>query len=398
MGWKDNWFISDSTKESSAVEDSLDRLEEPDISGAYTRSFGLGGFGQTKDLGGGDLGGEEEPIEPEEGTVDYLVPAIAIGAGELLRLREKIPALPESFRAFGHKAPRFVGSKGIAFTMATHAADAGSFLGRKFLESLPGGEGRAGLEQKYIDIGAGVSGGAAAWGTYKGLPALANLIKTNVKIGMAHHVIPRLIEEASVSAYKTVVNAAVPGAYKGKTVIKKVMEKTPGFKKGTVKGILRKHPQLKDVKKIVPSAVERKATTAAAKASIKIEKELIEAMAKTMGTKDAKTWGDITKRLMNPNVAQKVGKFIAKRMPSVALKLGVSSAGFVFPEVWSTAAGAVGIAATAYDLYNATQYIPGLLDIIFEDAPVETQEDQIINDFTSPDSVVSAIRSGRMVP
>tara|TARA_R100001530_G_scaffold135902_2_gene114456 strand:- start:11187 stop:12404 length:1218 start_codon:yes stop_codon:yes gene_type:complete len=392
MGWKDNWFIDDTTKQL----DSLNRISgdttgvDTSLGGgleSYRKSFGLDPFGSTGDTTVADTGtGDEGRVEPREETSDYLIPAIAIGAGELLGLAKKMPGMPESFKAFGHKATRLSGSKSLAFMLATHAADAGSILGRKFLESIPGGEGRGGLEKKYIDIGTGIAGGGAAWGTYKGLPALTNLITKHVKTGMAHHVLPKLVEEAGVAAYKTVIDAGAPGAYKGKTVVKQVMEKTPGFKKGTTTGKLRKHPQLKPVKTIVPSALEKKAVLASTKASQVVEKELVESLSKHIGEKGTKTWAQINARLLkNPNVALKLGKFLGNRMPGLALKLTAGTAGLVFPEWMSSVAGGIALVSAGLDLYNASQYIPGIMDMIFEDDPVASEEDQLIDNFIEED-------------
>jgi hypothetical protein len=58
------------------------------------------------------------------------------------------------------------------------------------------------------------------------------------------------------------------------------------------------------------------------------------------------TIGHVMKQLAKPSVAKEV----AKLAPSLALKLGISSAGFVAPEGISTVLGGLGLAWTAYDL------------------------------------------------
>jgi hypothetical protein len=71
-------------------------------------------------------------------------------------------------------------------------------------------------------------------------------------------------------------------------------------------------------------------------------------IAAALGGGTATNWtiGKVMKQIAKPSVA----KEIIKLAPGLAVKLGISSAGFVAPEGVSTVLGGIGLAWTAYDL------------------------------------------------
>jgi len=275
-------------------------------------------------------------IEIDDKTIDKLLPTVGIAGawGGSKLLGWKSPSMPEGIWPKTKARTRKYGAKGAAFTLAYRAAEWGR---EHATETL-------GLNPKLSYV----AGGAAGLGVYKALPALANLIASEVKLGMAHEAVPRLIKTAGMEAFRA--SAKVLGKEGGyKTIVK-------GAKIGMEGG-----------KWIQASLAEKTAREA-------MEKKLIQEMSTRMGPKRAKTWLDVGKQLVKPNVAMTVGKYLGKIAPKIAAKLAASATATAIPEPVSTTVGLLGLAWTAYDVFKLIQYYPELKKMIFEDAPAPTEE------------------------
>ena len=285
-------------------------------------------------------GGQEVPEEggltmPEvsQETVDKIIPAIAIGAGEVLT-RAGDFALPAGLKA---KA-RTLGVKGTAFTLAIRANEFGKDFARNFL----------GMEKG--SIGEATIGGVATYKTWRGIPEIVKNISSNVKIGMATEVVDDVVTQASKSA------------------VNKVLEK------GAAIGASRKNSL----------AV---ATKAGNKAAEEMSKQTAQVLKERMGKEAVEGWDDVTKRLMNPRVAARVGRYLGAVAPKLSAKLAMSSAAMAIPEGVSTALGLAGMAWTAYDIFNLAKQMPALHALIWEGTPEESVEDAFINEATAADTL-----------
>ena len=317
--------------DTSAVQ-SLEGLE------AYQQSFGLfgGPTGAFTSLGEG--GAEEEgmlsDVEISQSTMDKLTPAIAIGAGEILT-RAGDFKIPEGFKP----KIRAGGAKGVAFTLAVRANKIGYDFAREKLGMT--------------ETGAVVTGGGATYAAWKGIPALANHISSNVKIGMTTEVIEGVVEQASKSAYSEIIKQGVEiGASKTNTM--------------------------------------NAANMAGREVREAVQKETADVLKERMGKTAAQGWDDVTKRLLNPTVSARVGRYLAKVAPKTAAKLALSSTAVIIPEGVSTALGVGGLIWTAYDIMNLAKQMPALYALIFEDAPEESVEDKVMDQMAAQDNLFPA--------
>ena len=317
--------------DTSAVQ-SLEGLE------AYKQSFGLFG-GPTGAFTSLEEGGTEEEgmlsdVEISQSTMDKLTPAIAIGAGEILT-RAGDFKIPEGFKP----KIRAGGAKGVAFTLAVRANKIGYDFAREKLGMT--------------ETGAVATGGGATYAAWKGIPAIANHISSNVKIGMATEVMESVVEQASKSAMSEVIKqGAEMGASKTNT--------------------------LNAANMLVPKVREE------------VQKETAEALKERLGKTAAQGWDDITKRLMNPNVSARVGRYLATVAPKTAAKLALSSTAVVVPELASTVLGIGGLMWTAYDIMNLAKQMPALYSLIFEDTPEESVEDKDMDQMAAQDNLFPA--------
>ena len=140
-------------------------------------------------------GSDQEVIEEGGGmpevskeAMDKIMPAIAIGAGEIIS-RGWDFTLPPGLKA---KA-RTLGVRGTAFTLAVRANEFGKSFARNILGMEKGSMGEATV------------GGVATWKTYKVIPEIVKNISSNVKIGMATEVIDNVVTQASKSAVNKVL-------------------------------------------------------------------------------------------------------------------------------------------------------------------------------------------------
>jgi len=326
-------------------DDEFDTLETTEIESTrqiVSGSDGLPGY-DTQDV-------EEEP-KPEISldVVDKILPAVGIGAGELIKYAfKKGPSFPVGWS----QKMRKLGTKGVAYTMALDAYS----LTKDTFESYN-------VRPGFAMAGSAVAGGTA----YKGSQALFRLsinMANNIKVGMASTAVERVMREASEEVYK------------------EIMEK--GGKMASRSAAAQASARLF-------------ATDAAEEAS----KRVFTVIKQRLGEEGAKHLDDVTRQLLKPTIAMKVGKFLGKRAPSLAAKLTVSAGAFAVPEPVSSVLGAAGMIWTAYDVFNLMQEMPDLYNIIFEEPkPVGSDEgayfttpsepsieDQIIRDMVEMEKV-----------
>ena len=320
-----------------AAIDSLENLSESNLGGAYYRNLGMDMFG------GDSLAGEEGPqglipdIEVSESAMDNIAPAIAIGAGEFITRAGKGFDIPAGVSA----KLRAGGPRGVAFTLATR----GYAFGRDFAREHLGHGGK-----RMTETASAAVGGATAIGAWKGLPSLINHIGSNVKLGMATEVLDEVVEEAVRGVSKEV------------------------FEQGAAMG------------------AKRASTTVAAELlSKEAKKEMVkqtsEVMKERMGKVAAEGWDDVAKRLMNPTVSQRVGRYLGRAAPKLAARLAVSSTATIIPEGVSTVLGIGGLMWTAYDIFNLSKQMPELYALIFEEDP--KIEDSVMDGLASDPDIFS---------
>ena len=277
-----------------------------------------------------DDGGLAIPEVSQE-TMDKITPAIGIGVGELLT-RGRGLGFPEGLKP----KIRAGGAKGLAFTVAIRANEMGRDFGKEYLGMKEGA--------------AAVTGGVAAYGAWKGVPWLAKTVLADVKIGMATEVIEGLVTEAGKGAWKeTIEQGAKIGARRANTI--------------------------------------NAASLLGKEAMKKISDETAQVLKERMGKVAAEGWDDVTKRLLNPSVSAKVGKYLGAVAPKLSAKLALSVTAIAIPEGVSTFLGGLGLAWTAYDILNLAKQMPELHALIFEDTPEESIEDAFIDEATASDTL-----------
>jgi len=311
--------------DTSAVQ-SLDQFN------AYQQSFGLGGGGPENAFTAlDDDEGMLSDVEISQSTMDKLTPAIAIGAGEILT-RAGDFRIPEGIKP----KIRAGGARGVAFTLAVRANKIGYDFAREKLGMT--------------ETGATLTGGGATYAAWKTVPSIVNHISSNVKIGMTTEVIESVVEQASKSAYSEIIKQGVEiGASKTNTI--------------------------------------NAANLAARELRESVQKETADVLKERMGKTAAQGWDDVAKRLMNPNVSARVGRFLATAAPKTAAKLALSTTATIIPEGVSTVLGLAGMAWTAYDIFNLAQQMPELYALIFEDTPEESVEDKVMNEMSAQDDL-----------
>ena len=115
--------------------------------------------------------------------------------------------------------------------------------------------------------------------------------------------------------------------------------------------------------------------------------ETMQVLKERMGKTASEGFDDVAKRLMNPRVTARVGRFLGAHAPKLSAKLALSSTAMAIPEGFSTALGALGMAWTVYDIFNLAKQMPALHALIFEDTPEESVEDTFMNEATAADSL-----------
>ena len=342
--WGEDWF--------SGIGGNQEAIGALDLVEADTSNIdAIGSLNAIKtlqpDFGLGDnpweialTGSDQEVIEEGGGmpevskeAMDKIMPAIAIGAGEIIS-RGWDFTLPPGLKA---KA-RTLGVRGTAFTLAVRANEFGKSFARDILGMEKGSYGEATV------------GGVATWKTYKVIPEIVKNISSNVKIGMATEVIDNVVTQASKSA------------------VSEVLEK------GAAIGASRKNSLV----------VAKKAGN---KAAEEMSKQTAQVLKERMGKEATKGWDDVTKRLMNPKVSARVGRYLGAVAPKLSAKLAMSSAAIVIPEGISTVLGVAGMVWTAYDIFNLAKQMPALHALIWEGTPEESVEDEFINEATAKDTL-----------
>jgi hypothetical protein len=289
-------------------------------------------FGLGESFIGMETGGDELAMpEVSQETMDKLTPAIGIGAGEILT-RGRGLGFPEGLKP----KIRAGGSKGVAFTLAIRANEMGKDFAKEHLGMKEGS--------------AAVTGGVAAYGAWKGAPWLAKTILSDVKVGMATEVIEGIVTEAGKGAWKEMLEQGVKiGAVRENTI--------------------------------------NAASLAGKEAMKKISEETADVLKERMGKVAAEGWDDVAKRILNPSVAAKVGKYLGAVAPKLSAKLAISATAVAIPEPVSTFLGGLGMAWTAYDIFNLAKQMPALHALIWEGTPEESVEDQVINEMSAEDSL-----------
>ena len=341
--WGEDWFSGIGGNQEAI--DSLDLVEADtsniDAIGSLNAiktlqpDFGLGDNPfEIAMTGGGQEVVEEEGLDiPEvsQETMDKLTPAIGIGVGEILT-RGRGLGFPEGLKP----KIRAGGAKGVAFTLATRANEMGKDFARDYL----------GMKEE----GAAVTGGVAAYGAWKGAPWLAKTIMSDVKVGLASEAMEGLITEAGKGAWKEMLEqGAKMGAARANTI--------------------------------------NASSLAGQEAMKKISEETAQVLKDRMDKVAAEGWDDVTKRLLNPSVSAKVGKYLGAVAPKLSAKLALSATAIAIPEGVSTFLGGLGLVWTAYDIFNLAKQMPELHALIFEDTPEESIEDAVMNEFTASDSL-----------
>jgi len=328
-------------RDTGDVFTALDTLGEDTISTDVNKSlnaiknlqpnFGLGDSFIALDAAG-DAGGYDLVMpEVDQATMDKITPAIGIGVGELLT-RGRGLGFPEGLKP----KIRAGGAKGVAFTLATRANEMGKDFARDYL----------GMKEE----GAAVTGGVAAYGAWKGAPWLAKTILADVKVGMATEVIESLVTEAGKGAWKVMLKeGAEMGARRANTI--------------------------------------NAASIAGNEAMKEMSEQTAGVLKERMGKVAAEGWDDVAKRILNPSVAAKVGKYLGAVAPKLSAKLAISATAIAIPEGVSTFLGGLGLVWTAYDIFNLAKQMPELHALIFEDTPEESIEDAVMNEFTASDSL-----------
>ena len=340
--WSEDWFsgiggkqeILDSLKLVEADTSNVDAISSLNAIEHLSPNFGLDTNPFEIALTGGQEDIEEGGgIMPEvsQETMDKLTPAIGIGVGEILT-RGRGLGFPEGLKP----KIRAGGAKGVAFTLAIRANEMGKDFAKEHLGMKEGS--------------AAVTGGVAAYGAWKGAPWLAKTILSDVKVGMATEVIEGLVTEAGKGAWKEIIEQGVEiGARRANTI--------------------------------------NAASLAGQEAMKKISEETAQAMKERMGKVASEGWDDVAKRILNPSVAARVGRYLGAVAPKLSAKLALSSAAVAIPEPVSTFFGGLGMAWTAYDIFNLAKQMPALHALIFEDTPEESVEDTFMNEFTASDSL-----------
>jgi len=344
--YPDDWFFS---PESSAVE-ALDTIGvntgavgalnligggEGTVPPAYQRSFG---FDEQMGRGMDYVADAAEDVSQE--TVDKIIPGIAIGAGEAVRkVAKRDWRWP---KGVGPKI-RATGKAGVAYTLALDASQLVQEKAREYASKYN-------YEPKKIP--SLVVGGGAAYGGYKLATKFAFNFLDKTKVGMAAEVMESVIGDASLKVYNKVLGG-VP--------------------------ITKSTEQL---------AI--KAQMLAKEAGEKASNEVVEVVKERMGKHAAKEWDDITKQLLKPRIAGRVGKHLAKIAPKTATKLAISATATVIPEGFSSLLGVAGLAWTAYDIFNLMKHMPDastLRNLLFEEIPERSAEDMLIDEMGASDSL-----------
>ena len=349
-----DWFFN---PESSAVEaldnigvnikavGALNLIDEGEgtLPPAYQRSFGLDEqMGRGMDY----VAGAAKDVSQE--TIDKIIPGIAIGAGEAIsRIVKWDWKLPPAVR------PKIkgAGKVGVAYTLALDASQLVSEKAREY-----------GVRKTPSLVGAGT----AAFGTYKLATKFAFNFLSNIKVGMAADVMDKVINDASSKVYR-----------------KALLE--------TSEKVVTK---LKGGKIVVDAASKKslaiKAQMLAQEAGEKASTEVVDVIKERMGKEAAKGWDDVTRQLIKPRVATRVGKYLVQFAPKLGKRLALSAMATAIPEPYSTALGVAGIVYTAYDIFNLMKHMPDssvLYNLIFEDVPEENIEDTLMNEMTVADSL-----------
>jgi len=297
-------------------------------------------IGSTRDT---QFGNDKESIISPD-ILDNLIPAVGIGAGELVsKLVGRRPEFPVGW----HQKTRALGKVGVAYIIA---ADAYS-LTRDFA-----------LSQNVRPTVAMGTGAATAYGAFKGSKAAGRFVlnvASNMKAGMVGYGMEVIMKNARDQTYREILEAGM-GRGRGAGAAKLMADEAAEAVSRTTYTVLKQR----------------------------------------LGTEGAKHLDDVTRQLKNPKIAMRVGKFLAKRAPGIALKLSASATAFSIPEPVSTVLGAAGIAWTAYDVFNLMQEMPDLYNIIFEEPKPDKEpfftaqkdsepsiEDQIIRDLVDMEQV-----------
>ena len=357
----EDWFFGDSSavKALDRVGTDVAAIQSVDLIGgraevppAYQESFGFG-----EQMGRGMDYVADTAGDVSQETVDKIIPGIAIGAGEAVR---RVAAW--DWRWPKGVAPKIkgAGKVGVAYTLALDASQLVQEKAREY-----------GVKKTPALLG----GGVAAYGTYKLATKFAFNFLSNTKIGMAAEVMEGVIGDASGKVFrkaaKEVSKAAVTTLKSGKIVVD-----AAGRESGLIKA-------------------QMLAKEAGEKASL----EVAEVIKERMGKEASKRWDDITARLLNPKVATRVGRHLATIAPKTATKLAASAVATVIPEGFSTALGVLGIAWTAYDIFNLMQSMPDastLKALIFEEVPERSAEDMLIDEMGASDSLFAGPEQQRI--
>ena len=248
-----------------------------------------------------------EDIEVDQGVIDKIAPALYIGAYEL---GKKIVGRDWRWPKGWSPKIRGAGKQLVAYNLALQASDlVGSYVD-DWNKAHPG--------MKLKPLPGQIAAGVGAVGTYKFASKFAWTIMNNVKTGMAAEAMPAVLLEAK----------------------NKLTEKV-------VKQYGINQPEI--IKRA--DKVGREATEKAAKDVANVVKE-------RLGKDATKRWDDITRQLIKPRVATRVGKYLAKFAPKIATRLAVSATATVIPEGFSTFFGVLGIGWTAYDIFNLMESMP----------------------------------------
>lgn len=137
--------------------------------------------------------------------------------------------------------------------------------------------------------------------------------------------------------------------------------------------------------------IEARAASQAVNEGKKLVVEITENLGKNMTKAGKKKWDDVALKLVsNEKVRNKaIQWFMRNGKKKTAALLGGSVTSALFPELWSTIAGGIGIGLVAYDIYSLFDTAKDLRDIFYEDIPAEPGDEHFIGPM--PEKIINSI-------
>jgi len=284
---------------------------------------------------------------------DWIGPAIGVGA--FAGAKQAAPAIASGARAIGAGSMAFGGFR-LKAGIATHAFD----LGHAFAEATG----------QTTEFRQDIIGGATAAGAYYGagsaLTALSTSLSKNFQANLAVGSWSGQVDEVM----KVVRKGAEEGA---RLQIKRDIMGTKNYKGGKARAkVNRAWDSPKKMEKEIKKRVANATKNVEKALHSKMQKEVLKTSAKK------KAYDKILKQMAtNPSKLPQVAQLLGKQFPKIAMKLSASVGGVFAPEAVSSVVGALGLAWTAYDIYQIMEAYPDignqLHTILFGEEAIEGQ-------------------------